>query len=141
MTAASKRLRKTFFGTALLAIAIAIAVFAMPMTNRANAGSAIDWHCGCDVGGTRLSDTCTCTGFTYDIAKLGTKKFHGWCDKSLPGGGKPYADFINVMRGKNVTCASASHGHGQMEVLKQCTNWGTGKRNSVTMTIQCRGRV
>lgn len=126
---------------ALASLMLAGIVLTMPES--VSAGSPVSWSCNCAVPGNAASDHCTCSGYSYDIAKLGTKTFHGFCtgpDVTNDAGYElqPATKFVNVHRGKNVTCTIDAIGpSGSGSVGKSCTNWGTAHRNEVQMSIRC----
>jgi hypothetical protein len=97
----------------------------------------VRWTCKCEVEKNNSNDKCTCPPFSYDLPRSGTKEFRGYCNGKTGEQQSPLAKFINIKRGKNVTCTINSDFRNSY-VSKSCTNWGMAQRNKVTMTIECR---
>jgi hypothetical protein len=135
----AKRIRATLLHIAL--VGSIAAGFAGQMSVDA-AANPVRWSCKCQVPGSKRTDKCTCSGYSYDLPRSGTKEFRGYCDGSINGTiygetRSPRPKFVNVMRGKNVTCTINNTQYYVNYTKKQCTNWGFAKRNKVTMSIEC----
>ncbi len=130
MRAATVRIALVSFVSAGLAGPMSVDVIASP----------VKWTCNCIASGPNKTDTCKCKNRSYDLPKSGTKTFRATCKGWVDGAPsmRLSPSFVDVMRGKNVTCTISSNFNWGF-VSKQCTNWGTSNRNKVTMSIQCRG--
>lgn len=95
------------------------------------------WTCSCNPSLPQYNGFCTCTGYTREIAGLGTRYFWGTCEPKQEPGGKAIFPDMKQTGGKGIACSSNTFAQDHDDPAKySCTNFGFVK-STLSMQISC----